>query len=157
MNLHVCASWQRCRASSIQTLWSRSNFYSPVNDCWLDDCWLLSVSSLGSTKFSGLGSGHVLDRARICGSNAPSWSSANESIWSLDNPSNTGGDGHGSLNVSIFFSISFLFYFKNEYLSPSGTNHSRRDGESRNPWELFMLFDFPLTALVFSNNSFHKL
>lgn len=84
--------------------------YSPL-DCWLFVFWLLlSLSSLDS--FSGRGSGHVFDRARIWGSNAFSWSSARESIWSVDNPSaRFGGVAHGSLNESIVMMITLNFDF----------------------------------------------
>lgn len=59
---------------------------------------------MGSTKLSGLGSGHVLDRALVCGSNC-SCRSVIMSIWSasVERPSRPlGGDGHGELNESIF-------------------------------------------------------
>uniref|UniRef100_A0A182QBL1 Uncharacterized protein n=1 Tax=Anopheles farauti TaxID=69004 RepID=A0A182QBL1_9DIPT len=54
--------------------------YVPVlaNCCVLH--LLLSGSVSGSTKFSGLGRGHVLERARVCGSKPVSCSSAIASI-----------------------------------------------------------------------------
>jgi len=60
----------------------------PGANCWLL-AFVLSNSSAGSTKFSGRGQGHVLDRARVWGSkptsrgrSPPSWSMASPlSVW----------------------------------------------------------------------------
>lgn len=77
------------------------------------NCWLLHLvlpeSSVGSTKLSGLGSGHVFERARVCGSNV-SCKSVTMSI-SPDNPSKPrGGDGHDELNESILDLFNFFFF-----------------------------------------------
>lgn len=80
------------------------NHLPALANCWLLHL-LLSDSASGSTKFSGRGRGQVLERARVCGSNAPSCSSARASIGtpSLDRPSRPprGEAGQGDPNESI--------------------------------------------------------
>lgn len=83
---------------------TRKKHLPALANCWLLHL-LLSDSASGSTKLSGRGRGQVLERARVCGSNVPSCSSARASIGtpSLDRPSRPprGDPGQGEPNESI--------------------------------------------------------